>query len=319
MALLRAISSPDGDANVDGSSLASLALAAMETEAPILKYVEFYSMTGNADKITSPATVAGGSSRGLNDDYTPVVTSVADVDLSLRIMGDKIQTDQALSRRGFTIQDERVRQLESFAKGLGRYFTDQMVNGTGDDSEITGLTALITGTQRIKYGGNNGETVTLGNSDTAKSKQQKFLEALDNLILAITGGAQLVLMNSYWLARIKAIAREYVSISTIEAFGVKSEILMYNNVPILNSGYAKDNSSLVIPITETLGSSTDCSSIYALRFGEKENLTFATNKGLQVKNLGLVGVHYTTSVEMDVEQCLVDVKAAARLEGLRLA
>lgn len=317
--LLRAISSPDGQVGQEGAALSSLVVAEMELAAPVLKYAQFYSMTGSADNITKPATVAGGSSRELNDDYTAATTDVAEVNLTLKIMGDKIKTDQALSRRGYTINDERARQLGSFARGLGRHFTDQMINGTGDDGEITGLTTLITGTQIIKFGGNNGATVTLGNDNTAKSKQQAFLEALDNLILSVPGGAQVVMMNYYWQARLKAIAREYVQIATVEAFGVKSEILTYNNVPIIDAGYAKNQTSLIIPIAETLGTSSDCSSAYALRFGEKEDLTFATNKGMQVKDLGVVGVHYTTSLEMDIEQSLVDVKAAARLAGLRLA
>ena len=317
--LLRAISTQDGQSGVEGAPLANLALAAMESEAPILRYAEFYSMTGHADSITQPATVAGGSVREINDTYTATETSSAAVTPALKIMGDEIRTDIALARRGLTVQDERVRQLESFSKGLGRYLTDKLVNGSGDDGEITGLKELITGGQVVNYTGVNGGTVTLGNDNTAKGKQQTFLEYLDELIGMVPGGAQVLLMNYKWIARLKAIAREYVSIASVSAFGVTSDLVTYNNVPIINTGYAKNSSTLVIPLTETLGTSTDCSSIYALRFGERENLTLATNKGLQVKDLGVVGTHYTTVLDMDIEQSLVNPKAAARLVGLRIA
>ena len=317
--LLRAISSPDGQTGTEGASLGNLALAAMESEAPVLKYAQFYSMTGNADNITTPSTIAGGSSRVINDDYDGETTEQAETSVTLKIMGDKVLTDISLARRGYTIQQERVRQLESFSKGLGRYLTDQIINGTGADGQITGIaTAIGTGAQLVKYVGNDGATVTIGNDNTAKGKQQTFLEYLDNIIGMVPGGAEVLFMNRQWIARLKSIAREYVSISTLEAFGVKADILMYNNVPIVNTGYAKNNSTQVIGIAETLGGSTDCSSIYAVRFGERENVTLATNKGLQVKDLGVVGVHYTTLLDMDVEQVIVNAKAAVRLAGLRL-
>lgn len=317
--LLRAISTPDGQVGTEGSALTALTIASMESAAPILQYAQFYSMQGNADNLTKPSTMAGGSERDINDDYDGETTEREGVDLTLRIMGDKVKTDVALSRRGYTIQDERVRQLESFSKGLGRHLTNRIVNGSGNSGQITGLTTLITGAQVKKFVGDNGGQVNLGNSDTAKAQQQAFLEALDELIQGVDGGAEVLVMNYKAIARLKAIAREYVTLQTVESFGFKTVLDTYNGVPIINAGYAKDGSTLIIPSTETLGTASGiCTSIYALRFGEKENLTYATNKGVQVKDMGVVGVHYTTLVDFDIEQSLVNPKAAARLKGVIL-
>ncbi|MFN6991808.1 MAG: hypothetical protein ACK4MM_03680, partial [Fervidobacterium sp.] len=80
-----------------------------------------------------------------------------------------------------------------------------------------------------------------------------------------------------------------------------------------------NNGNKIIGFNETVGQANDCTSVYAFRFGEKENLCFATNSyGIEVKDLGLVGVHYTYSVDFDLDLVLLNDRAVAKLEGIRL-
>ena len=47
-------------------------------------------------------------------------------------------------------------------------------------------------------------------------------------------------------------------------------------------------------------------------------MSVATNIGVEVKDLGLVGVHYVHSVEFDADLVLLNDLSVARLEGIRL-
>jgi hypothetical protein len=122
------------------------------------------------------------------------------------------------------------------------------------------------------------------------------------------------MMNSKTWGRLNTLAREFVTYKANE-FGIL--IPYYREIPIVDSGIDKAGAD-IITNTETLGTSTDCTSIYAVRFGERSNLTIATNIGLEIADLGLVGNFYTHSVELDADLGLCDDTAIARLEGIRL-
>jgi len=298
--------------------LRSLALSAFESEAQLFRYAEWYSMTGNADTFATNATATGGQTRAVNADYSPVTSTVSESTVTLKIMGDVIRTDQAFERRGFTTTSERVRQLESFSRSLGRFCTDQLINGDGSGSTIVGIKELVPNSQVLSMG-TNGDVIPLGNSDANKQKQQLFLEKLDELIGSVYGNATAIVMNHKMIARLRAIARDYISVQTVnDAFGSQQVFDSYMGIPIVSSGFGKDGITPVISNAETLGTNDDCTSIYALRFGEKEFLSLATNVGLQVYDRGIVGVHYVTTVELDAAVALINSKSIAQLKGIRL-
>lgn len=317
---LNQINASDGQTG-DNPALRALAIAAMTAAAPILNYAEFYTMVGNADKVAKASTAAGGEVRAINSDFSATNTTVAFADATLTILGDMIATDQALERRGYTVTSERARQLEEFCRGMGRFFTDQIVNGDGTSNALTGVKSLMPSGQILKYGGNNGGTVLLGNSDTNKTTQQNFIEALDELISMVSGGATVLICNDKVRARLQSVLREYVTVTTItDAMGQPMQLVSYNGIPLIDAGYKKDGTTKIITNTETLGTSSNaCSSVYAVRFGERIDLSIATTNGLNVKDLGLVGNKYNTSVEFDAGTLLQNDKAIAVMQGIKLA
>jgi len=317
---LNEISQADGQGN-NNPALTTLALVAMTAAAPILKYAEFYTMVGNADKVAKPSAAAGGDSRAINSAFDVEESEVAFADTALTILGGALGTDQALERRGYTIKSERVRQLEEYCSGIGRYLTDQMINGDGTDTNMSGIKTIMPSGRIIKLGGNNGAVVPLGNSDTNKGLQQAFIEALDELIASIAGGAGLLICNDKVRSRLKAVLKEQVTVTTItDASGQPMQLVDYNGIPILDVGYKKDGTTKIITNTETLGTSTSvCSSIYAVRFGERKDLSYSTSNGVNVKDLGLVNNQYVTSVEFDIGTLLQNEKAIGVLQGIKLS
>lgn len=89
----------------------------------------------------------------------------------------------------------------------------------------------------------------------------------------------------------------------------------FNGVPVVPAGYDRFGDR-IIGHAETVGNASTCTSVYAVRFGERADLSIATNTGLEVVDLGLVGNFYTHRVEFDAAPVLLNNKAAARLEGI---
>ena len=285
----------------------------MMEKSSVLRFAEFYSMNGSAEYARKAATATGGQFRSLDSDFplnsvSPVFTNPA-----LRILGDQVQVDQAHERRGYDISSVRATELLNFSANLGRQFQNYFFNGDSMTSseQFDGLKVLAPSSQTL-IASANGLSVDTGNSDTAKGKQQKFLELIDSLIESIDGGAEYLYMDGKTISRLTSIAREFISISKDE-FG--SLIRYYNGVPILPAGYDRSGNR-IIPHTETTGTSSATTSIYAVRFGERSDVTIATNIGVEVSDLGIVGPFYTHKVELDAAPVVLNDKSIARLTGI---
>jgi len=286
---------------------------AMISRSTALEFAEFYSMTGNAEYRRKAATASGGQFRALDSDYSDNAVSPDYANPALKILGDKVQVDRAHERRGMDVASERARQLLSFAQNLGKQFQNYFFNGDSTTPEqFDGLIKLVPVSQKLTP--DDPISVVLGNTNTAKTSQQAFLEAINQLIQKVDGGAQVLFMNSYVLSRLTTVAREFIQWQP-NTFGTL--IPFYNGIPLRDAGYDKDG-NMILPQTETLGDANDCSSIFAVRFGEAVDLSIATNIGVEVKDLGLVGSHYTHTVEFDAAPVLLNNKAVAQLSGIEI-
>lgn len=296
-------------------TLTSRVVSILMSRAPILQFAEFYGMTGNADYLRKAATATGGAFRALDANYPANVITPAFDNPTLTIMGDRVQVDKAHERRGNDVASVRLSELDNFAKNLAKQLQNYFINAdSANANQFDGLKKIMPAGQKITPAA-NGIAVTLGNTDTAKKAQQVFLETLNSLIETVEGGAEILLMDSVTLSRLDSIAREYIKYE-LTNFGTR--IAYFNQIPIILGGYDKDGAR-VIPHDEVVGTSSDCTSIYALRFGERSDLTIATNVGVEVTDLGIVGVHYEHNVELDLDLALLNDKAVARLEGVRIS
>ncbi len=287
----------------------------MLAESNVLQQAEFYSIVGNADYTRKSASASGGTFRALNNDYQDNQVDPSFANPALKIFGDKVQVDRAHERRGSDIPSVRASELLSFAKNLGKEFQNNFINGDAalDVKKFNGLKKIMPAGQKITASA-NGFSVPLGNSDANKTAQQQFIELVNQALDRVDGGAQCLLMDGKALDRLTSIAPVTWAVNE---FGTR--IAFFNNVPVLVSGYDKAGNR-IIPHTEAVGGSGNvCTSIYGFRFGEKSDLSFATNIGVEVKDLGLVGVHYTHSVDFDLDLVLLNDKSVARLEGIIIA
>ncbi|OGV08707.1 MAG: hypothetical protein A2499_05060 [Stygiobacter sp. RIFOXYC12_FULL_38_8] len=298
-----------------GDVITTTVINAMLENSNVLSKAEFYKMVGNADYKRKAATASGGKFRPLNTDYDNNIVNPDFANPVLVIFGDKVQVDRAHERRGSDIPSVRAAQLLEFAKNLGKNFQNKFFNGDkdADVKEFNGLKKIIPAGQILTPEA-DGLAVPLGNSDTNKTLQQAFLEALDILIGSVDGGAQALSMDSDMISRLTRIAEGQVQWA-VDEFGVP--LARYNGIPLLPAGYDSAGNK-IIGHAETCGTALDTTSIYAYRFGEESDLSIATNVGVEVKDLGIVGVHYTHSVDFDLDLTLLKNKSVARLKGLRI-
>lgn len=301
------------------SVLRGVVMNNMRSEAPVLEHAEFYTFTGNADNVYPDSATKTGKFRDLNETVTPETSAVGDpVSIGIKILSDTIRTDRALIDRGIVVEDEHLRSLSAGAKALGRYFTDMLINGTGANKQIKGLANLLTGSSLVTFDTENGGLLPFGDTDANKAQQMKFLEILNRYIYAVN--PSVIVANADFIGRLETVASGFLRVSNIkDAVASNQRILEYKGIPIINSNRKKDDVAEVIPVDETVGTSTDCTSIYLVKFGERKDTTFNTTKtGLKVIHNPKKDNFVSTDIELQYDLSVLNAKSAVRIQGIRL-
>ncbi|GJQ32468.1 MAG: hypothetical protein HBSAPP04_13070 [Ignavibacteriaceae bacterium] len=295
-------------------SVTQTVVNAMMAASPVLMDAEFYAISGNAEYARKAATADGGDFRALNSNYPANQVDPEFVLAALKIFGDTVEVDRAHERRGKDIASERARQLLQVAKNIGKNFTDKFFNATVNATDFDGLKALVPNAQILTPAA-DGFEVLAGNDNAAKKSQQKFLENLRNAKGMLSAGASALYMNLAVLNRLTSIAADYIQ-WVKDDFGML--VPFFDGIPIRNAGLNSTGSE-VLPSTEVCGNSANTSSVFAVAWGEASELSVATSVGVEAKDLGLVGVHYTHSIDFDAVPVLLNPKAVAQLKGIIIA
>lgn len=283
-------------------------------ESAVLDRIPFMPIAGGAYKYNEEATLPGVEFRAVNAAYAESTGTVNPKTESLVILGGDADVDTFLvATQDAGIADLRAEALVGKVKAVSYKFQDGFINGDTavDANSFDGLKKRLTGAQVIDAGANGLPVV--GADDNAR---QSFLDKLDELLAAVPG-ADALYMNSTIKFRLLAAMRR-LNIQTTPV-GIKQEPT-YNGIAIVDLGNKADG-TVIIPQTETQGTSTASSSIYAVRFGRGETdqaVTGLTNGGIQVKDLGELDSKpaYRTRVEIFCGLGVFGGKAAGRLRGV---
>ncbi len=321
--LLAQITAGDNGTFGNNPALKQAVLAAMQEQAPLLNHAQWYAMTGNADTIRKTDNLAGyGENRAVGTDFVaPAASADNTAQSDLRIIGGVLTTDQALERRGVSGKSKVMSDIKSFGKSVARHWMDQFINGDNTGQNYKGIKQWITAGRTITPA-TDGIQIAYGNSDTAKKSQQRFTDLLEQACEYVggPGPSTVLVMDGELLVRLKTIARDAFQTTTIlDYFGNNVPLTTFGGIPIIRGGYKKDNTTKVLAFNETVGASSDCSSIYAIRFGERADVTLLTNLGLEVKSPGMTGQSYKNTIEFDGNVAVENDTALARIVGLRLA
>jgi hypothetical protein len=288
-------------------------------ESPVLDRLPLMSVEGNAYAYNEEATLPGVAFRFVNEAYTESTGTVNQKTESLVILGGDADVDRFIVQTRGNLNDQRAVQTRLKVKAASYKFQDHFFNGdvAVDTRGFDGLKKRLTGGQVIAMA-TNGAGV---NVDDAT--RHTFFDKLDELLSLVPGigpsnGA--LYANDAIMAKIRSAGRRIGGTDTIREDMTGKRVLTWNGIPVLDAGLTSAGAR-ILPQTETQGSSSVASSVYAVKFGEDEtehSVTGLTNGGVMVDDLGFLQSQpvYRTRVEFYCGLALFGGKAAARLTGV---
>lgn len=252
------------------------------TTSNVLNRVPFEDVQGGAFSYNQEATLPAAAFRAVNAGYTESTGTYTTGTETLVILGGEYVVDRYLERtRSGGIGSLIAEQRDMKARSVAAKWGDAFFNGdtSVDANSFNGLKKRLTGAQIISSGANGAAINTDANTRTA------FFNRLDELVAAVPGVTALY-ANSSVIAQIRIAYRNATinNMTTDDLTGRQVEVPSWQGVPILDAGRKADQ-TLILPQTETQGTATNASSIYAVRFTDnlgEQGVVGLTNGGLQV-------------------------------------
>jgi HK97 family phage major capsid protein len=270
-------------------------------ESPVLERLPFIEVEGNSFKYNQENTLPAASFFAVNAVWTEGTATFTQKTANLSILGGDADVDNFIQRTRSSIQDQRAIQTQLRAKSVARKFEQTFIYGdtSGDANAFDGLGILAPAAQELTAGANGGALT---------------LALLDQLIDLVKGGKpDALLMSKRTRRKLKALlaaSTHYVE-GGEDAFG--RQVMLYDGIPVLASDFQLD--------TETEGSETAASSIYAVQFSESDGLVGLENGALDVVDVGQLESKDAARVRIRwyVGLALLRDSALARLRGINAA
>ena len=252
------------------------------TTSNVLNRTPFESIAGGAFTYNQEATLPAAAFRAVNAGYTESTGTHTTATESLVILGGEYLVDRFLERtRSNGIGSLVAEQRDMKARSVAAKWSDAFFNGDTavDANSFNGLKKRLTGAQVISSGTNGAAINTDATTRTA------FFNRLDELVAAVPG-ANALYANTAVIAQIRIAFRNATinNMTTDDLTGRPVDVPTWQGLPILDAGRKADQ-TLILPQTETQGSSSVASSIYAVRYTEtlgEQGVVGLTNGGLQV-------------------------------------
>jgi len=244
--------------------------------SPVLEDLPFMDVQGNSYRYNLEGTLPDVEFRAVNSGYTESTGTVTDASESLVIFGGVVDVDRYLQQVRGSINDLRALQTRLKVKSLALAFTREFFEGDSsvDPNSFDGLQKRLSGAQVITAdsGGGNGDVLSL--------------EYVDQLIDSVWGGPDVIFLSKANRRKLVQLGRE-TELIAVEMDGANKVNTYYDGIPV--KVVDKDNNDEdILGFDETVGTETECSSIYAVRFGADEFLCGLSNGGIQVEDLGLI-------------------------------
>lgn len=199
--------------------------------------------------------------------FTAVTSSLT------KILGDA-EVDGLIQATRSAVNDQAGIQIASKAKSAGRDYQDQFINGDGTSNSFEGLLTLCASSQKATTG-NDGSNLSF-----------TIIDEMLDLVTAKDGDVDFIAMHARTIRSYKVLLRALGGVTMQEVYELPSgkNVPAYSGVPILRNDY--------IPINQTKGTGTDCTTIFAGCFDDGDmktgllGLTARNAYGLHVVDVG---------------------------------
>ena len=281
----------------------SLMVGVVETiiyESPVLQVLPFIEVVGNGLTYNQEATLPSAGFYDVGDTWVESTPTFTQKTAQLKILGGDADVDNFLKATRSNIQDLEAAIVQLKAKAVQRKFDDTFISGdsTVDAKAFDGVDKLCDSSQVVSMGVNGG-TLTL--------------EKLDELIDKVKGGKPSILLMSRRSRRKLNVLSRATGSGVLETdrnqFG--QMVQYYDGIPVAINDWIADN--------KTVGTSTDCSTIYAEQLGEGAMVGLTAPGGLQIERVGSLEVKDAsrTRVKWYVSLALFNALKLAKLIGVR--
>ncbi|HST04299.1 MAG TPA: phage major capsid protein [Chloroflexia bacterium] len=269
-------------------------------ESAVLRYLPFIQIVGNSLRYNQEVSLGDVEFYGVGDTWTESALDTEEKTAQLAILGGDADVDAFLQQTYSNPNDLRALVIAAKAKALAHAFSNTFFNGDSgaDPLQFDGLKTLSAGARTMSKG-TDGAVLAL--------------DHLDELMDMIKPGLPQVLFTSKRIRRkLSSLRRASGSVleTSTDAFGRR--VLTYDGIPVEVDDHLSD--------TETKGTNSDCSSIYAVQFGFQTGLCGLDNGGIQVQPLGALETKdaWRTRIKWYCGLALFRDIALARLEGVRI-
>ncbi|MGI8549579.1 MAG: major capsid protein [Dehalococcoidia bacterium] len=240
-------------------------------ESPILQILPFIDINGNALVYNQENTLPAANFYNVGDTWNESTPTFTQQTATLAILGGDADVDQYIQQTRTNIQDIEAVVIELKAKAVRIAWENSFLNGPLGGAGVTpgfnGIDYLCAAPQIVTAGTGNGGPLTLS--------------LLDQLIdLVRPGKPDLLLLSRRTRRTLTQLVRASGAFieSEVNNFGLWQQY--YNGIPVGVSDYINDGA--------TVGTSSNCSTIYAMQFGEGRIAGLQGAGGLQVERVGPV-------------------------------
>ena len=269
-------------------------------DSPVLQTLPFIEIVGNGLTYNRERAAPTVGFYAVGDTWAESTPTFSQLTATLSIMGGDADVDNYLATTRSNIQDLEAAVVQLKARAIQHKFEDTFINGDSDtDSDaFDGVNILATGDQALTMGQNGGSLT---------------LDKLDELIDTVKGGKpDMILMSRRSRRKLNSLARTSgsgVVVSDRDEFG--QMVQYYDGIAIGVNDWISD--------TQTVGTSADCSAVFAYQAGEGSLVGLTSPGGLQVEPVGNLETKDArrTRVKWYVSLALFNTAKLAKLTGVR--
>ncbi len=268
-------------------------------ESPILQRLPFVEIVGNGLTYNRENVAPTAAFYDVGDTWSEDTPTFTQITATLKVMGGDADIDNFLKSTRSNVQDLEAAIVQLKARAVRSLFDDTFVNGDDsvDTKSFDGIDVLCPAGQTVSMG-TNGATLTL--------------EKLDELVDTVKGGKpDLLLMSRRTRRGLNVLARTTGTFLEADRDEFGQMLQFYDGIPIGINDYIADD--------QTVGTSDDCTTVFALQVGEGGLLGLTAPGGLTVERVGSLETKDATRIRVKwyASLALFNTVKLAKLVGVR--
>jgi hypothetical protein len=284
---------------LSNDSLLTGVIETIAQESPILQRLPFIEIVGNGLSYNRENTAPSAAFYDVGDAWAESTPTFTQATASLKILGGDADIDNFLKSTRSNIQDLEAAVVQLKARAVQSLFDDTFVNGddSADPNSFDGIDVLASGGQAISMG-TNGASLSLAK--------------LDELIDKVRGGKpDLLLMSRRSRRSLNILARTSGSFLEADRDEFGNMLQFYDGIPIGLNDYISD--------AQTVGTSSDCGTVYVMQFGEGAVSGLTAPGGLTVERVGSLETKDASRIRVKwyAGLALFNTVKLAKLTGVR--